>query len=92
MLQELPGITPYPSEANFILLRSHAKPATELFEGLKTQGILMKNLHGAHPLLDQCLRVTVGTPAENDAFITALSSACYSSASRRSIMPTAWPA
>ena len=32
----------------------------------------MKNLHGWHPLLEHCLRITVGTPAENDALIAAL--------------------
>jgi histidinol-phosphate aminotransferase len=32
----------------------------------------LKNLHGSHPLLDQCLRVTVGTPQENDRFLAAL--------------------
>jgi histidinol-phosphate aminotransferase len=73
LLQGLPGITSYPSEANFILLRSRDKPATALFEGLKTKGVLIKNLHGAHPLLAQCLRVTVGKPEENDAFVAALS-------------------
>ncbi len=36
-------------------------------------GILVKNLHGWHPLLDNCLRVTVGTPGENDLVIEALS-------------------
>ena len=32
----------------------------------------MKNLHGVHPLLEHCLRITVGTPAENDALLAAL--------------------
>ncbi|MEN8178609.1 MAG: histidinol-phosphate transaminase [Pseudomonadota bacterium] len=71
-LLELNGVIPYPSEANFILLRCLNRPATELFEVLKTQGVLVKNLHGAHPILDQCLRITVGTAQENSAFIQAL--------------------
>jgi histidinol-phosphate aminotransferase len=71
-LRDLEAITAYPSEANFILLRSHRKAAPVLFEGLKGKGVLVKNLHGAHPLLAQCLRVTVGTPEENEAFIAAL--------------------
>ena len=71
-LLELNGVTPYPSEANFILLRCLNKPAPELFEELKTKGVLVKNLHGAHPILDQCLRITVGTAQENSAFIQAL--------------------
>ncbi len=60
----------YPSEANFILFR--VAHAGKVFEGLKQRGILIKNLHGAHPALDHCLRVTVGTPEQNDQFITAL--------------------
>jgi histidinol-phosphate aminotransferase len=60
----------YPSEANFILFRmTHAG---KVFEGLKQRGILIKNLHGTHPALDHCLRVTVGTPEQNEQFVTAL--------------------
>jgi histidinol-phosphate aminotransferase len=39
---------------------------------LRQQGILVKNLHGWHPSLEHCLRITVGTPAENDALLAAL--------------------
>lgn len=60
----------YPSEANFILFR--VTHAGKVFEELKQRGILIKNLHGAHPALDQCLRVTVGTPEQNEQFMTAL--------------------
>ncbi len=60
----------YPSEANFILFR--VDHAGKVFEGLKQRNILIKNLHGAHPALDHCLRVTVGTPEQNELFVTAL--------------------
>jgi histidinol-phosphate aminotransferase len=60
----------YSSEANFILFR--AAHADRVFEELKRRGILIKNLHGAHPALEQCLRVTVGTPEQNERFIVAL--------------------
>jgi histidinol-phosphate aminotransferase len=60
----------YPSEANFILFR--VTHAGKVFEGLKQRGILVRNLHGMHPALDHCLRVTVGTPEENERFIVAL--------------------
>jgi len=60
----------YASEANFILFR--VAHAGRVFEGLKQRGILIKNLHGAHPALDHCLRVTVGTPEQNEQFIVAL--------------------
>ena len=46
--------------------------ASHVFGGLKAQGILIKNVSTMHPLLEGCLRVTVGTPQENDAFIAAL--------------------
>ena len=60
----------YPSAANFILFR--VTHASRVFEELKRRGILIKNLHGAHPALEQCLRVTVGTPEQNERFIVAL--------------------
>ncbi len=74
-LEALEGIHPFPSHANFILFRVPAGRALELFEGIKARGVLIRNLHGSSPLLEDCLRVTVGTPDENSAFITALSDA-----------------
>ncbi|HMZ71572.1 MAG TPA: histidinol-phosphate transaminase [Pseudomonadales bacterium] len=72
-LQSLPGITPYASEANFILLRVPAGEAPRLQRLLKARHrILIKCLDGGHPLLRDCLRITVGTPAENDALLDAL--------------------
>ena len=71
-LQEIAGITPFQSEANFILVRTAEGEAPSLFEGLKQQGILIKILHGGHPLLKDCLRITVGTEAENSALVEAL--------------------
>ena len=50
-----------------------AAGADQLFNGLKQSGILIKNLNGTHPLLADCLRVTVGTPDENTQFLGALS-------------------
>ena len=71
-LQALSGVTAYPSEANFILFRVATGRAKEIFEMLKQVGVLIKNLHGSHPALQDCLRVTVGTPEENRAFLSAL--------------------
>ncbi len=71
-LQGLEGVQPYPSEANFILLRVGSGRARGLFEGLKARGVLVKCLDGSHPLLADCLRVTVGLPEENAAFLKAL--------------------
>lgn len=70
-LRELPGTEVWPSRANFLLFRA-GKGARAVFEGLKEQGVLIKLLDGGHPLLRDCLRVTVGTPGENDRFIAAL--------------------
>lgn len=69
-LESFPGVTPYPSEANFITARVPDAPL--LHEGLKKAGILVKNLHGAHPLLAHCLRFTVGAPAENALLLNTL--------------------
>ena len=71
-LKALPGLSVYPSEANFILFRNPAGRADAIFAGLREHGILIKNLNGAGGALTDCLRVTVGTPAENAAFIDAL--------------------
>lgn len=69
-LNAITGVKAYPSEANFILFR--VAKATQIFEGLKQRGVLIKNLNGGHPALTDCLRVTVGTPEEGARFITAL--------------------
>ncbi len=69
-LSGIKGITPYPSEANFILFRTTGD-ATRVYEKLKEAGILIKNLNRTG-LLKNCLRVTVGTPEENNEFIAQL--------------------
>jgi histidinol-phosphate aminotransferase len=69
-LNTIDGVQVWPSQANFILFRVAA--AQEVFNGLHKKGILIKCVHGRHPLLDNCLQVTVGTPEENQAFLQAL--------------------
>ncbi len=69
-LSEITALSVYPSEANFLLFR--VANATAVFNGLKQRGVLIKNLNGAHPMLNDCLRVTVGTQHENERFIEAL--------------------
>lgn len=71
-LNALPGIVAFPSAANFIMFRSAKAGAEELFMALKERGILIKNLHPQGGMLDNCLRVTVGKPDENKAFLSAL--------------------
>lgn len=73
-LNEFNGITAYESYANFILFKTQQNQATRIFEAIKTQGVLIKNVHPQGGLLTDCLRVTIGTPDENQAFLNALKS------------------
>jgi histidinol-phosphate aminotransferase len=69
-LAAMPGIESFPTNANFILFR--VSEAGHVFQNLKKRGVLIKNLDGTHPLLKNCLRVTVGKPDENALFLAAL--------------------
>lgn len=64
------GVTPFVSAANFVLIRV-AEP-DEVFAGLRNLGVLVANVSKLHPQLAGCLRVTVGRPQENAAFLEAL--------------------
>lgn len=72
-LAELPVET-WPSEANFILFRPTAVPGRVVWERLLERSVLVRDCT-SWPNLDGCLRVTVGTPEENGAFLTALKEA-----------------
>ncbi len=69
-LRDTPGVAPYPSQANMILAR--AADAAAAFAGMKQRGVLVKNVSALHPLLANCLRITIGTPDENLRMIAAL--------------------
>jgi len=69
-LRDMPEVRAFPSEANMILLRVPNAPRT--FDGMKARGVLIKNISGLHPLLTNCLRITVGTPDENTQTMNAL--------------------
>jgi histidinol-phosphate aminotransferase len=69
-LAALPRVRAFPSRANFVLARFADANAT--FEHLRRAGILVKNMHGTHPALAQCLRITVGTIEDNDRVLAAL--------------------
>ena len=73
-LQAMPGVTPFPSDANMMLARFDGGPdtATRVFESLKAQKVLVKNVSKMHPLLTNCLRLTIGTPQENQQLLDAL--------------------
>jgi histidinol-phosphate aminotransferase len=72
-LARMTGVTPFPSDANMVLAR--VPDAQRCFDGLKARGILVKNVSKMHPLLANCLRLTVGTPAETALLISALQQA-----------------
>ena len=69
-LRDLPGIRPFPSHANFVLFESE-RPVSEIFQGLIERGVLIRDV-SRYPLLERCMRVTIGLPEENDAFLAAL--------------------
>ncbi|MEI8327487.1 MAG: histidinol-phosphate transaminase [Betaproteobacteria bacterium] len=69
-LQTLPGVHPYPSESNMILLR--VPDAAKAFEGMRARNVLVKNVSKMHALLANCLRLTVGTAEQNRAMLAAL--------------------
>jgi histidinol-phosphate aminotransferase len=68
------GVTVYPSQANMLLMRlpGDDEAATRVFNALKSKKILVKNISKMHPVLHHCLRITVGTTAENDQLLAAL--------------------
>ena len=71
-LRALPGVTPWPSQGNMILARVQDAAAT--FAALKARGVLIKNVSAMHPLLANCLRITIGTPDENTRLLAELTS------------------
>jgi histidinol-phosphate aminotransferase len=77
-LRALPGVKAWDSDANMALIRieTGSSPAgaraQKVFESLKARGILVKNVSKMHPLLLDCLRLTVGTAPENQQLLAAL--------------------
>ena len=61
----------WPSGANFVLFRPDARRGRDVWEGLLQHDVLVRDCSG-WPRLTDCLRVTIGTPSENDAFLSAL--------------------
>ena len=69
-LARIPGLTPVPSRANFMLLRSVIRPP-EVYQELLRRDILIRDV-SSYPQLQNCFRISVGTPEENDYLISAL--------------------
>ena len=64
------GLSCLPSKSNFLFARSAQSPAARLYESLKARGILVRYFNS--PGLDDKLRITVGTPEQNNALLAAL--------------------
>ena len=77
-LATLPGVTVWPSDANMILVRIDGAEqgggdrAGKTFDRMKAHGVLVKNVSKMHPLLANCLRLTVGTADENTQMLVAI--------------------
>ena len=69
-LDRLP-VTQWPSGANFLLFRPSHRSGDEVWQGLVDRSVLVRNC-SSWPRLADCLRVTIGTPDEDDRFLTAL--------------------
>jgi len=64
------GVKAWKSDANMILVR--VSDAAKTFEGMRQRKVLVKNVSKMHPLLANCLRLTVGTTEENVQMLAAL--------------------
>jgi len=75
-LRQLPRLTVWDSDANMVLVRVAARAgadaAAQVFDALRARGVLVKNVSKMHPLLADCLRLTVGTADENTLLLAAL--------------------
>jgi histidinol-phosphate aminotransferase len=72
-LGDLP-VDVWPSGANFVLFRPQARDSSDTWKAMVDQGVLVRNC-ASWPRLEGCLRVTIGTPEDDDRFLTALSEA-----------------
>ncbi len=71
-LRSINGLEVYATDTNFIMIRVTRKRADTVFEDLQAQGVLVRKLAGMHAMLADHLRISVGSPQENDALLTAL--------------------
>ncbi len=69
-LQGIDYLEPYPSQANFVLSRVRGRDAAALKRALERQGILVR--YYSTPALADCIRISVGTPEQNDRVLVAL--------------------
>ena len=77
------GVEVFPSGANFVLMRVADRDARDVWQRLVDAGVLIRDCSG-WSLLDGCLRVTIGLPAENDRFLAAMGDALHAESRPRS--------
>ena len=70
LLKQIPGVTPWPSRANFILCQLPEGQGQDIFEGLCRKGIFLR--YWNTPQLKDFIRASVGLPHETDAVVEAL--------------------
>ncbi|HTQ07382.1 MAG TPA: histidinol-phosphate transaminase [Polyangiaceae bacterium] len=70
-LSALPSLELTPSQANFVWVKT-ARPAADVFSELSARGVLVRSFHASGGRLARQLRITVGTPAENDELVRCL--------------------
>jgi histidinol-phosphate/aromatic aminotransferase/cobyric acid decarboxylase-like protein len=73
-LADVPGVRTCSSDANFFLIECLSADPKAVFASMLRRGVLVRDVT-SYPRLERCLRVTVGTPEENDAFLHALGTA-----------------
>ena len=71
-LHALRGVKVYPTQSNFFLLRTPLSPKVLYRRLLDEAGILIRNVSANHPLLADKVRISVGTPEENQIFLQTL--------------------
>jgi histidinol-phosphate aminotransferase len=81
-LEKFPGVRVYPSAANFLLVELLKADPKTVFEALYEKGVLVRDVTG-YPMLEKCLRISVGSETENKTFLDALSDAIRAGAGAR---------
>jgi histidinol-phosphate aminotransferase len=89
-LKRIRGVRAFPSRANFILVEIEEATPRAVFESLYAAGVLVRDVSG-YPRLGRCLRVTVGTEAENEAFLDGLRRALVGAGAPRTAAATEVP-
>lgn len=69
-MRAIPRITLFPTSANFVTFRAE-RNSKEIFEALFARGILVRDVSG-YPRLANCLRISIGSPEQNDRMLQAL--------------------